>query len=109
MQYKVFKQFPRDEERICAEFIELNDAKLFIEKKSAADASLKVKVIYRLYKDHEMLQAFNTEDMHSRGSQGTQTKSTSSFTPTPFNIAPKPAGVPHKWVVDKKEDDESKK
>ena len=112
MQYKIYKQFPRDDERLCAQFNDLADAKFFLEKKVEADAALKIKVIYRLYKGHDVIQEISSEESTGStgggsGGQGRAASSTSGA-PTPFATAPKPAGVPNRWGSIDKDEDEKK-
>jgi hypothetical protein len=119
MQFRITRQYARGSEIAFAEFDDMNDAKLFIEAKLAHDASLKTSVIYRLYKGPQEVETYNpSESDNSPGrtsaSQGVGTSttagstSTSGFRPTPFNMTPRPAGSPQKWVSDK-DDDEKKK
>lgn len=114
MQYKVYKQFPRDEERLFAQFNDLTDAKFFIEKKVEADQILKTKVIYRLYKGHELIQETDTEGGSATGAPETRGSArgaagASSSAPTPFATAPRPAGMPNKWgSLNGKDEDEKK-
>ena len=59
MSYKITEQYARGEENPIAEFSEINDAKLFITKKSAVDDEQDKQIIYRLYDDSELLQEVN--------------------------------------------------
>ena len=112
MRFRITKQYARGPEIACAAFDDTNDVKLFMDAKLEQDASLKVNVIYRLYKGPEKLETFNSSESNSLSgespaSQGTSAATGSTFRPTPFNTAPKPAGSPQKWVNDK--DDNKKK
>ncbi|PWY54305.1 hypothetical protein DGG96_17810 [Legionella qingyii] len=61
MRYKVTEQFARGEEKIIAEFSDLNDTHLFIAKKSAYTELEKQNIIFRLYDDSDLLHEFNRE------------------------------------------------
>ena len=113
MQFQVKKQYGRGNELDCAEFENLNDAKAFIKEKMAEDLALNMKVIYRIYEFFDCIEEFDPEKMKreniaktgpaENNTQGDQGKG-SGFKPTPFNTAPRPSGVPHKWNVDEDED-----
>ncbi len=112
MLYKVMKQYARGAETLIAQFNDTADAKLFINAKLIEDARLKVKVTYRLLEGMDVLEEFSdvqgASDVSGVGSAaGSGSQQRSSFQPTPFNMAPRPAGIPHSWVKDddKKEDD----
>lgn len=107
MYYQVKKQYGRGSESLCASFSDLNDAKLFVEAKLTADLGINV-VIYRIYEGADIIEVYDPEKRQAsaaqtEGSQG-QT-STSGFRPSPFNTAPRPTGMPQKWL----KDDEEKK
>lgn len=106
MKYKVFKQFPRDEERLFAQFSETNDARFFCEKKAEADGLMKINVTYKLYKGHELIEEFNAMTQTGQGTSAQGAGAKSGFTPTPFNTAPRPAGVPHRWSSNKDENED---
>lgn len=111
MQYKTTKQYGRGEETTFAEFKELNDAQLFIEKvKLPDDAALNVKVIYRIFEGFDLMKEYDPSKMESSSSSSSSTgkSSTVSFNPTPFNTAPRPAGSPQKWVTDKDDEEKNK-
>ncbi len=61
MRYKMTKQFARDNEAPLAEFNDLNDAMLFVNKKSALDDDHLIKIIYRVFDGYKLLRAFNLE------------------------------------------------
>lgn len=115
MQYKVNCYFGRGADVACASFKDVADARLFVEKKLALDAELKVKVTYRIYHLNEMVQEFDpAKDAPASGQSqssagGAQGKgSAASFRPTPFNMAPRPTGSPQRWLVNPDEDDKDK-
>lgn len=110
MKYRITKQYPRDQERPCAQFHDINDAKFFIEERTKADSMLKIKVIYRLYQgvDDLIFEGDTSKpDAQSTGSDQTASaqgkERSASFRPTPFNMAPRPTGSPQKWIVNKDE------
>lgn len=64
MQYKITKQYSRDDELPLAEFHNLEDAQLFIDKKSAIDEKHYIKLIYRIYDPNKLLFEFNKEKIN---------------------------------------------
>lgn len=112
MKYKVTSQYARDAERQLAMFESQDDAKTFVEAKIAKDALLKVKIIYRIYKDFDVLEEISSE----QDTSGATAKAPSSqgqgsganFRPSPFDTSPKPAGMPKKWIVNGTDDDKKK-
>ncbi len=52
MNFKITEHYARGEEKLIAEFNELNDARFFMTQQSSDDEERK-KVIYGLYDDHE--------------------------------------------------------
>lgn len=111
MRYKVNKLYSRGSDIPIAEFSEITDAKLFINQKLYADANLKLNITYRLLEFTELLEEFNQDKGESgsfSGSGGGPSQARSSgqtFSPTPFNNAPRPPGMPHNWI---KDDDKKK-
>jgi hypothetical protein len=112
MLYRVTRQYTRGTDTPAAQFVDSNDARLFIQTKLAEDARLKVNVTYRIYEGSEMIEEFppgSQEGSAGSAGGGQQRGSTQSFQPTPFNAAPRPSGIPQNWVKDqdagKKEDD----
>lgn len=70
MQYKITRQYSKDEENPLAEFRYLNDAKLFVDKKSSTDEKQNIKLIYRIFDNNKLLAEFNREkinDLIKRG------------------------------------------
>jgi hypothetical protein len=63
MIYIVTEQFARGEEKAIAEFCELNDAKIFINKKIDTAENQHTKLIYRYYDESGLLQEFNKENI----------------------------------------------
>lgn len=113
--YSVGKQYGRGPETKMPErFQSLEEAKQFVDDKAADDAAMNIKTIYRIYEDGELHSEYDSSKVdlskrrgeESQGSQGKGSKST--FTPTPFNMAPRPAGTPPKWLKDEDEDEKKK-
>ena len=100
MLYRVTKQFPRGPEIDQQKFMKREQAELFIQEKLAEDARFKLLTIYRLYDDLDMLlkeyAAAETDSPDPRNSGGAAGSpgSSQSFSPTPFNTAPRPGGLP---------------
>lgn len=111
MSYKVTKQYGRGPESACAEFKELTDAQFFIDKKLPEEAALGSAVTYRIMDGMDIISEHDASKVRveagvSSGSAGAK-GSGSSFQPTPFNTAPRPAGSPQKWLKD--DEDEKKR
>lgn len=112
MQYRVNSYFGRGNSHPCAQFKDLSDAGLFIEQKLKADNRLRLEVTYRIYEFDELVKEYppikdSFGETASKESAASGKGTGSSFTPTPFNMAPKPAGVPQKWNTFS-DDEESK-
>jgi len=116
MLYQVSKEFQRGSETYIAKFSERTDAEAFLRMKHEADQLLKINVIYRLYERAQMIEALggdaavgavmgpSQESSAAAGGKG----SGSTFSPTPFNMAPRPGGMPHNWVKDEDKKEDSK-
>jgi len=112
MLYQVTKQYARgSSEILTAQFDDINDAKLFINAKLLEDARIKVKAIYRLLEGADLLEEFSeaqaaggVSSSSSAATGGSQQRS--SFQPTPFNVSPRPPGMPSNWI---KDDDKKEK
>ncbi|MCE0724441.1 MULTISPECIES: hypothetical protein [Legionella] len=63
MRYKITEQFARGEEKVIAEFGELNDTRIFLAKKSANADLEKQKIIFRLYDDSDLVHEINRENI----------------------------------------------
>jgi hypothetical protein len=111
MLYRVTKQYARGTDTPVAQFADINDAKLFINEKLKIDAGMKVKVTYRLFESFDLLEEFSesTETGGSTGASSAGAQQRSSFQPTPFNAAPRPAGMPANWLKDEDKKDEGKR
>ena len=73
MNYKITEHYARGEEKLTAEFNELNEALLFITKKSALDGEDSKMLIYRLYDDNELVHELNKENIsvtHAKYAEG---------------------------------------
>lgn len=113
-QYKVLEQYPKGEEQPCATFKNLDDAKFFMQHKVDYFRQMNVNVKFLLYRGFELLEeSATTQQGGSSGSastdsQGQNKTSSVNFKPTPFNMAPRPTGMPPKWVTDNDEEDKDK-
>lgn len=110
--YKVLEQYPKGSEQPCATFKNLEDAKMFMQNKVDYFRQMNVNVKFLLYRGFDLIEELSTTE-NSGGSssssgagQGQQQTSGVNFKPTPFNMAPRPTGMPPKWVTDN--DDEGK-
>jgi hypothetical protein len=112
--FVVTKRFGRSETR-AGDFSKQVDAEKFIKEKLCEDILYKINATYGLYEGVDLLQEFKQSDVidESTDSSASSTDSTgssgsrSSFSPTPFNTAPRPTGMPQSWVKD--EEDGKKK
>ena len=107
MRFKVTRQYLRGTETQFAQFIELNEAKFFVEAKLEADLALNVKVTYRIFELTELVVEFDPNNASAaQSSSGSEGKgSEASFRPTPLSTTARPAGMPQNWSVDKKDDE----
>ncbi|OGT45867.1 MAG: hypothetical protein A3E83_00625 [Gammaproteobacteria bacterium RIFCSPHIGHO2_12_FULL_41_20] len=111
MRYKVTEQYVGGSDIPCAEFSKISDARLFVDNKLEADRRLKVRVTYRIYDGHTVLEEKNQDSLSTTSTQTSsmQTTSTSS-SPSPFSTTPKPAGMPpSRWASVLKDEKEGKK
>jgi hypothetical protein len=113
--FVVTKRFGRSETRV-GDFSKQADALKFIQEKLREDILYKINATYGLYEGADLLQELKQSDVvttqtdsstllsgDSTGAPGSR----SSFSPTPFNTAPRPTGMPPNWIKD--EDDDKKK
>ncbi|KTC90535.1 Uncharacterised protein [Fluoribacter dumoffii] len=99
MQYKVTAQFARGEERIIAELAEVNDARLFIAKKSEKSALEKQNIIYRLYEDSDLLEEFNKEHLSVAYAKYAEGNGDLNLVQLPFQLMFKPVNFPEKKEI----------
>lgn len=113
MQYRVNSYFGRGASHPCALFKDLSDAGLFIEQKLKVDARLKLDVTYRIYEFDDLVKEYppikdGMGALDAEQPTGTQGQGNgAAFRPTPFNMAPKPPGVPPKWNSFPEADDDA--
>ena len=69
MQYTVTQQFERGEENPIAEFTDSNDAHVFLSKKLAQADLEKLRLIYRIYDDSELVGEINPDQISTAYSQ----------------------------------------
>ena len=111
--FVVTKRFGRSETRV-KDFSQQKEAEQFIQEKLQEDLRFKVMATYGLYEGADLLREFTQSDAAIAPASASSTEtgsaqgagSRSSFSPTPFNTAPRPGGMPHNWVKD--EDDKKK-
>lgn len=118
MQYTITKMFgtaqsTNPETLLEEKFTDLNEAKSFIQEKMKEDSNLKIKSIYRLYNDLDILVEEFDSTKVQMSSQEAESSSQGkgsgvSFRPTPFNTSPRPGGPP-KWLKSDDEEDKDKK
>ncbi len=109
--YKITRQYQRGGESLLKEFIDLLKAKEFIHTCIEEDQRMRVHVVYRLYDIYgDVLNTFDSEETTGTASGGGAASASSSagkgsgFNPTPFNMSPRPAGMPHNWLTEPPED-----
>lgn len=103
--YKVAAQDLVNSPEPCANFIELKDARLFIERKLPVDLTANKKITYQILKSNQMLEKFDPvkpaatgkKEDDTQGSVG-GTANKIGFHPTPFNTVPRPAGSSPGWI-----------
>ena len=111
--YIVTKRLGRNETRL-REFTLQDEAEFFIQEKLREDRQFKIVATYCLYEWSDLIKEYSEKDIEeeSGASSGQGAGARSGFSPTPFNTAPRPTGMPHNWVKhedDKKDDKESEK
>ena len=111
MKYRVTKKYTRGDEIFCAEFDDLIKAQGFVKESVEADVLLSVKVLYKIYDADKCLEEY---DSTSTGSTQNQDQSSTKgnvagLRPTPYNLAPRPSGMPHNWMKDNDEDEKKEK
>jgi hypothetical protein len=106
--FRVTQKIGRSEIDLQQRFTKQVEAENFIKQKIAEVPSYSVKPSYCLYEGEDFIQEF-TQNSVTDATSTTQNQSSSSqgkgqtFSPTPFNMAPRPGGVPHNWVKDEEE------
>lgn len=112
MMYRVTKKYLRGSAVSVGEFADKDEAMTFITAKLDEDFKYKVNASYQLYQGALLMQEFAAIENADQAvgpdaDSGQQPSSTQTFNPTPFNMAPRPGGLPHNWVKDsdKKEDE----
>ena len=114
MSYKVTKQFGGGREMPCQQFDLLPKAQSHARAGAAESKRMNVKAVYRIYDFDELLETIDSDkvqmpqDSQDAGSSAGQ-QSGARFSPTPLNMAPRPAGTPPKWLINPEEDKDKKK
>ncbi len=116
MLYRVTQQYQRGGETVIAEFSTAENARIFVQAKLQEDARLKVNTTYRIFEGMDIVEVLGEADVaagaggSSVASSGSSARQSSSFQPTPFNMAPRPGGIPHSWLKsdEKKEGEKDK-
>lgn len=117
MQYKVTKQYQRGIEQLAKTFTGESDARAYIEKHAAENASMKIQVTYRLYDFDDLMAEIDSSKVTSQSSTSPSAESSgaagkgsgANFRPTPLPMAPRPSGMPQNWRSDKDDEDEKGK
>jgi len=110
--YKVKKRFGRGSEMdVGKNFNNENEAKTYINEKLLEDYNFKITdIIYSLYEGFDKLGEFGQRDLvqptKEESASSQQKGSGQSFSPTPFQMGPRPKGMP---VSGFKEDDKKEK
>jgi hypothetical protein len=109
--YKVSKKYMRGPEQVLAQFKEVADAKEFVKIKLEQDAGMKVQASYLLYEGSDLLETLDagSTGVDSSGSgtstgTGSAKTGTLAFSPTPFQVTPKPGGLPPSSFRDLEDD-----
>jgi hypothetical protein len=64
INYKVTKQYAKDDEIPLASFFDLNDAIFFLERKILDDSDKYITIIYRIFDDREVIKVYNKEKIN---------------------------------------------
>lgn len=107
--YKVAQKYGRGPEKLIAQCGTKEDAILLIEVKLAEDQRRKDNPDYALYEGTDLVEVYSQAHLSTAteptdSNQGQGRSSTQSFSPTPFNTAPRPSGMPHSWLKDEPDD-----
>ena len=100
MMYKVTKRFGRGSEvDVGKKFNNETEAKNYITEKLLDDYNFKIiDTIYSLYEGLDKISEFSQRDVkpsaNEQSSSSQQKGSGQSFSPTPFQIGPRPKGMP---------------
>ncbi len=86
MRYKITEQFARSEEKVIAEFSELNDSRIFIAKKLTTAELEKQKIIFRLYDDSDLLHELNRENISVAYAKYAEGNGDLNLTQLPFHV-----------------------
>lgn len=109
--YKVSKKYPRGPEQMLAKFNELSDAKQFAAAKLEQDRLLRVNASYLIHEGHDLIETLG-EDSATASATSTSSASSSAsgkattqvFSPSPFQVAPRPGGMPPSSFKDVEDD-----
>ena len=113
MIYKVTKQYGAGAEAIAESFKTLEDAKKYMDKSAAQDATMKIKVTYRVYEFDDLLHEVDSSKLETSRSGGEGESSAggkqgeAAFRPNPLATGAKPKGAIQHWR-DEEEDKDKK-
>lgn len=105
LMFIVTKRFGRSETRL-QEFSEIKAAEDFIFEKLREDKRFKIVATYGLYEGMDFIREYSQQEIpetagsSSANSGAGQPGSSQTFSPSPFNTAPRPAGLPHSSFKD---------
>lgn len=100
MIYKVTKKFSRGSENEVGRFKTQNEAVSFIQTKLAEDVDLKIEAVYFIYEGFDLLESYDQSQLKSSPSSKSEDSGASQkgsgqrFSPSPFQTAPRPSGMP---------------
>lgn len=111
LAFKVAQKFQRGPEQTIGQFKDEADAKIFIESKLKADTVYNMNASYLLYDFGDLMEEYLPGTVQSSEeeatSQGAGQGNSQVFSPSPFQMAPKPSSMPPSSFKDLlKKDDE---
>lgn len=105
-RYKIVKKIDHNLGEPFAEFLFLEDAHLFVQKKIEEDAKERTCTTYYIFDDEEMLDELQGVPVESNVLP--EKKRHTVFNPTPLNMTPKPPSVLPDFLIETEEEDDSK-
>lgn len=103
-RYKIVKKIAHDLGEPFAEFLFLEDARLFVQKKIEEDAKVQTCTTYYIFDDEELLDELEGIPVESHASP--EKKHHTVFNPTPLNMSPKPPSVLPDFLIEKEDNED---
>jgi hypothetical protein len=106
--YRVTARYGRGQEVAVDQFKDYKTASEFAHDKFEQDFLMKVSVTYFVYEGYDLMETVDAvRATTSSEGAGAQQTNAQTFNPNPFQMAPRPGGMPQSGLKD--QDDEKKK